>query len=227
MLFVMFNAHAEGTVELFCSYSHEDRLLQRRFHAHTADLRRRKQVQVWTDQRIGAGGDWEGEIDAHLNTADLIVLLISADFMNSDFCYTKEMTRALERQAAKEARVIPIIIQPCDWTDAPFAALQALPPDAKAVTLWPNQEEAWSFVAIGLKKAVLAVLDESRQRVDLAKASAIMSQLGADVVKQQMERTRILRATQRKILEITADVQAAQTTTSQKMFEKWDKYLRA
>jgi hypothetical protein len=95
------------------------------------------------------------------------------------------------------------------------------------VQVWPNQEEAWSYVAIGLKKAVLAVLEETRRRVDQALASATRRQMGADEAQRAMKRWRIIsRDTQRKIFEISADVKAAKTATSEKMFEKWDRAIR-
>ena len=75
-------------------------------------------------------------IDEHLEAADVVLLLISADFLASDYCYDTEMKRALEKHKAGKARVIPIIIRPVDWKGAPFGELQALPKNAKAVTSW-------------------------------------------------------------------------------------------
>src|SRR5450759_2682206 len=108
-------ANPDGTVELFCSYSHKDALLQQQFGKHTAILRRNNWVTIWTDRNIGAGDEWAGEIDSHLETAQIVVLLVSSDFMDSEYCYTKEMTRAMERQDAGEAKVIPVIVRPCLW----------------------------------------------------------------------------------------------------------------
>ena len=102
---------------------------------------------------IKPGDEWSGEIDQNLEAADVILLLVSADFLNSDFCWNKEMTRALERHEAGEATVIPIIIRDAAWQEAKFAELQALPKDGKAVTLWPNRDSAWRNVADGIRKA--------------------------------------------------------------------------
>ncbi len=121
---------------------------------HLSLLKRRGVIQSWHDRQIGAGVEWEAEIAAHLESAQIILLLISADFMASDFCYDNELQRALERHCKNEARVIPIILRACDWHGAEFGALQALPKDALAVTSWPNQDEAWTNVAQGIRRAV-------------------------------------------------------------------------
>ncbi len=101
-----------------------------------------------------AGTEWEYEIDKHLNTASIILLLISSDFIASSYCYGREMKRALERHELGEARVIPIILRPVIWRYAPFGRLQALPKDAKPVTTWPNREVAYLDIALGIQKAL-------------------------------------------------------------------------
>ena len=109
----------------------------------------------WSDDRkIGAGTEWKAQIDNHLNSAHLIFLLISADFVASDYCYDVEMKRAMERHDAGEARVIPIILKPCDWHNGPFGKLQALPKDGRAVTDWSNRDKAFTDVAKGIRAAV-------------------------------------------------------------------------
>src|SRR5436305_2171034 len=94
------------------------------------------------------------EIDTHLSTADIILLLISPDFMASEYCYSIEMKRAMERHEAKEACVIPVILRPVPWKRIPFSMLQALPKNARPVTKWPNRDEAFSDVAEGILNVV-------------------------------------------------------------------------
>jgi len=154
-------------VELFCSYSHKDKELRAEFESAVAILRRKNWVEIWTDQKIEPGGEWAGEINDHLRTANVIVLLVSNDFINSDFCYTQELKVALERQQRGDAELLPVILRPCDWQEAPFAALQALPPEGKAVTLWPNRDEAWFNVAKGVKQTILSIL-KKRNAVNTA-----------------------------------------------------------
>ena len=78
-------------------------------------LKRQDIITAWYDREISAGTEWEGSIDAHLNTAHVILLLISADFLASDYCYDIELTRAMERHAVGDARVIPVILRDVDW----------------------------------------------------------------------------------------------------------------
>lgn len=89
-------------------------------------------ITTWHDRRIAPGEDLHGQIDDHLNTADIVLLLVT-DFLASDYCYDVEMNRAMERHERGEARVIPVILRPCDWHGAPFGRLLAVPPDGKPV----------------------------------------------------------------------------------------------
>ena len=141
-------------VTLFYSYSHRDEALRDELETHLSLLRREGIIQEWHDRRIGAGKEWADSIDENLEAADVVLLLISADFLASDYCYDKEMKRALEKHEADESCVIPIIIRAVDWTTAPFSKLQALPRDDKAVTSLGNRDEAWKEVAKGIREEV-------------------------------------------------------------------------
>src|ERR1700692_1581950 len=136
------------SIEVFCAYSHKDETLRKELETHISILKRRNIVSVWHDRRISGGMEWAHKIDDHLNRADIILLLVSADFIDSDYCYNKEMTRAMERHKAEEARVIPVILRDCYWDLAPFAKLQALPRDGKPVATWITRDEAFKEVAI-------------------------------------------------------------------------------
>ena len=96
----------------------------------------------WSDKEIVPGTEWRKGIDAQLNTADLILLLISAYFMSSEYCYSIEMQQALQRHHAGQARVIPILLRAVDWKEAPFSELQMLPEDARSVAQWKDRDEA-------------------------------------------------------------------------------------
>jgi anti-sigma regulatory factor (Ser/Thr protein kinase) len=141
--------------EVFFSYSHRDENLRDGLQDHLALLQRENVITGWHDRKIGAGDEWRGVIDERLERADIILLLVSASFLASDYCYDLELTRALERHDAGKARVIPVILRPVDWTTAPFARLQALPRDARPVTRWRNRDEAYANIAEGLRKIVL------------------------------------------------------------------------
>src|SRR5450755_158956 len=141
-------------VSMFLSYAHEDESLRSELEKHLSLLQRQGLVSTWQDRQITAGTDWVQEIDEHLNRASIILLLVSSDFLASDYCYGVEMQCALDRDKADQARVIPIMVRPCDKTGAPFAHLQALPKDAKAITTWNNRDEAWTNVAAGIRRVI-------------------------------------------------------------------------
>ena len=141
-------------VEVFISYNHKDELLREKLETHLSLLRRQGVIAAWHDRRITAGREWAGAIDEHLDRAAVILLLVSADFLASDYCYDREMARALERHDAGEARVIPVILQPVEWHEAPFARLQVLPRDGKPITKWSPRAEGYKSVAEGIRKAV-------------------------------------------------------------------------
>jgi hypothetical protein len=146
-----------GTMEVFYSYAHKDEGLRDELDTHLALLKRQKLINGWYDREISEGQELDGEIAEHLNSAPIILLLVSPAFMASNYCYEKEMERAMERHEAKEARVIPIILRPCDWHDAPFGKLKALPKDAKPVTTWSNRDEAFLDIAQALRRVVADV----------------------------------------------------------------------
>ncbi len=140
-----------SAIEVFFSYSHKDEDLRDELSKHLAMLKRKHVITDWHDRRIGAGKEWEQEIDERLNTADIILLLISSDFLASDYCYDIEVKTAMRRHDDGEARVIPVILRPVDWKGAPFGKLQSLPKDARPVTDWPNRDEAFRNVAQGIR----------------------------------------------------------------------------
>lgn len=143
-----------GLFELFYSYTHKDESLRDELEKHLSVLKHQGLISGWHDRKIGAGKEWEGEIDKHLNSARIVLLLISSDFLASGYCYGVETKRALERHTAGEARVIPVILRPCDWQHSPIGKLLALPKDGFAVTSWRNLDEAFTDVAKGIRAAI-------------------------------------------------------------------------
>jgi TIR domain len=140
-------------IELFYSYSHKDQALRDQLGTHLKLLQREGVIAPWHDRDITAGDEWKRDIQEHLSRAGIILLLVSADFIASDFIWSNELKRALERHERGEARVIPVILRPCDWHSAPFGKLQALPKDAKPVKSWADPDEAFTDVALGIRRA--------------------------------------------------------------------------
>lgn len=141
-------------IKVFISYSHEDEALKNELCVHLATLRRQGKIETWHDRAIEAGTDWEMMLKAKFYAADLVLLLITAGFIASDYCYETEMQWALERHQQGKVRVVPIIMKPCDWKGTPFCTLQVLPKDRKPITIWDNQDEALTTVVKDIRKVV-------------------------------------------------------------------------
>src|SRR6184192_2318909 len=145
---------ASTPVELFCSYAHEDEAWLRKLETHLSLLKRQGLLSLWHDRLISPGTNWAQAIDSRLETASVILLLVSADFFASDYCFGLEMKRALARQEAGEARVIPILVRAVDWTNAPFAHLQALPTDGKPLVTWQDTDTALADITAGIRRVI-------------------------------------------------------------------------
>jgi formylglycine-generating enzyme required for sulfatase activity len=141
-----------GPLKLFISYSSKDDAQRETLDIHLTPLVRAGLIEVWHDRKIQPGEKWSAAIAAKLNSANVILLLVSANFLESDYCYEIEMTRALARDDAGEARVVPIILNDCLWPREPFARLQVLPTRAKPVLKYGNRAEAWTIVAEEIAK---------------------------------------------------------------------------
>jgi len=148
---------------VFFSYSHKDEELRDELAIHLKMMERQGLISSWHDRQISAGTEWANAIDDNLNIADVILLLISANFLASDYCYDIELQRAMERHEAGEARVIPIVLKPCDWGDSPFGKLQALPKNAKPVTQWSDRDEAFLNISQGLRRTVTEFAQQKMQ----------------------------------------------------------------
>ena len=139
--------------KLFFSYSHRDEALRDELEIHLSALKRQGVIETWHDRRIGVGKEFDSEISQHLEEADIILLLVSPYFIASDYCYDVEVKKALERHGTGEARVIPVILHPCDWQSLPFGKLLATPKDGKPISKFPNQHDAFLEVTLEIRKA--------------------------------------------------------------------------
>ena len=181
-------------ISLFFCYVREDEKLLKKLKTHLRPLQRQGLIDVWYDRDIRAGTEWEPEIQHHLNAAQMVLLLISPDFMDSDYCYGVEMQRALERHGRGEATVIPIILRPAYWHGKPLGMLQALPTNGKPVTSssWHDQDTAFYDITHGIHTVVEQLMaqqtptlpsagEETRPEEALARISAPLTQQGGKV----------------------------------------------
>ena len=139
---------------VFFSYSHADEALCNELQKQLIMLERSGAIESWHDRCLKAGEEFGPTIDAELERADIILLLVSPDFLASHYCYDIEMKRAMERHEEGSARVIPVILRPCDWPSAPFGKLIGIPTNGIAVTLWPNQDSAFLDVAQHIRNSL-------------------------------------------------------------------------
>src|SRR5713226_1767433 len=151
-------------------YAPEDELLQNKLEKHLSTLKRLYHITNWSNNKILAGQDWKNEAIRNLNLANVILLLVSADFINSDYCYSVEMSEALERHEAGKSHVLPIILRPTDWEKLPLGKLPALPTGGKPITLWDNQDEALHNVAMAVR-IIVETLYATRVEQEIQKLS--------------------------------------------------------
>jgi hypothetical protein len=149
---------------VFISYAHDDTALRKELDKHLTLLKDNKIINTWTDTDIMPGTEWEDQIREKVENAQIILLLISADFLASSFCQSVEMTRAMERHKANTARVIPIILRPVLWEISSLGKLEALPLSTEKrllpVISWSQRDDAWRNVALG----IYAVANELEQK---------------------------------------------------------------
>lgn len=139
---------------VFICYADEDRDLLAELVKHLALLRRDGIIRDYHAALVAPGEDWRRAVKEQIDGAALILLLVSASFLASDDCYLIETDRAIGRQELGLARVVPVILRPCDWETAVFGKLQALPQDGKPVVCWPDRDEAWLAIVRGLRIAL-------------------------------------------------------------------------
>lgn len=143
-------------VNIFYSYSHVDEELRERFEVHMAGIKRKGMIEEWHDRKILSGQNFESQIDKHLENADIIIFLVSADFLASDYCYNREVIKAVERHNEGRCIVVPVILRECDWEGSPFESIQGLPFDMKPVKSrhWHDIDEAFTHIVRELKKII-------------------------------------------------------------------------
>ncbi len=174
---------------LFFSYSHKDEALRDQLEVQLSMLKRQGIISVWHDRRLLAGDDLDQGISTELESADIILLLASPDFLASEYCYSEEMLRALERHSAGTARVIAVILRPCEWQKAPFGKLLVTPTDGKPITKWADRDDAFLEVA----KAIRAAAESTVGKVPAAKPSPAPAASGSQVIAGSVPRSSNLR----------------------------------
>jgi len=147
-----------SALNLFVSYSHADEGVKKQLEKHLHPLERMNLIKKWSDRQIRPGQEWDRVISANLKAANIVVIMVSVDFLNSSYCYDIDMDEALEYHDKRKLVLIPVIVGHCLWNLAPFARIQSLPKDALPICSWPNQDEALVNVADGIRVAAEGLL---------------------------------------------------------------------
>jgi hypothetical protein len=169
-------------IRVFLSYSHVDEKHRDELAKHLMSLKRQGLIESWHDRRIAPGEEWANRIDEELRRADIILLLVSIDFINSEYCYELEMKEALARHERGEAIVIPIILRPCHWTGLPFGKLQAATRDGKPVEKYPTLDDAFLEITKGIEAVAKRL---SAQTYGSSRASSISSAISRNLGTSQ------------------------------------------
>ncbi len=144
------------TVNVFISYSHADEKALERLHKHMVMLRREGSLSAWTDNAILPGGNLGGDINVALQASAIFIALVSPDYLASNYCYEKEFQQAQALHDAGKLRIVPVILEPCDWLNSPFKEFMALPKDGQPISSWTNQNNALLDVVTGLRRVLTA-----------------------------------------------------------------------
>lgn len=141
-------------LKVFYSYSHKDEAFRDQLETHLKLLSRNGFISEWHDRKISPGNEWKNKINDEIRSSNIILLLISTDFIASDYCYEEELRIAMEMHEENTAVVVPIILLPSRWKDTPFAKLQALPKDVVPISTWSDIDQAWLSVVEGLEVVI-------------------------------------------------------------------------
>lgn len=186
--------------KVFISYSHSDEKYLQQLLNHISIMKKEGLVEEWHDRKLIPGQEWENEISDNLLSATVILLLVSSDFLGSDYCFDIEMKKAMELHESKKAIVIPIILRSCDWGKAPFSKLQALPKDTKPVKKWSDEDDAWLDIAKGLRSSIQKFLTE------MELSSKVVVDNVNDKFGSWLEDTEILLTHRRKEIILLSDI---------------------
>ncbi len=148
----------ESRVHVFLSYAHEDAHYKEEL-LHRLQPLEKSGLISWHDQKISPDpGGWKNQIDSAIDSADLVLLLVSPDFMNSEYVYSPEMQRALDRQKRGETQIIPLILKSVPLKGTPLHGLQSLPKNGKSILSFLDVDQAFENVARSIREAITRIL---------------------------------------------------------------------
>lgn len=152
-----------GELKIFLSYAHKDKHDRDVFLSHFSSLTKTENISIWTDLEIDPGTKWNAEIERSLNNADLIIFLVSANFISSEYIYKNELAKAFELQEANKLSIIPILLSNVSLTGMLLESLQTLPTDPRFIESWSNRNDAWVNVIEGIRKSIKKIIDNLKR----------------------------------------------------------------
>jgi TIR domain len=167
-------------VSVVISYSHKDEKYKDELVTHLASLRRSGNITDWHDRKLTAGSEFDTALQERFESDAVILLLVSSDYISSEYCWQTELVIAMKRHNAGQARVIPIILRPCDWRIDPISKLLAAPRDGMPVSSWPDRDAAWLDVV----QKIRAAINEISRLMDTKAVAASSAETATTVIAQ-------------------------------------------
>jgi hypothetical protein len=212
-------------INVFYSYAREDEKFINELEKQLSILKRLGVITTWHDRKINPGDLWEERIDEHLESSQIILLMVSADFVASDYCWEKEMVKALQLHELQKAVVIPIVLREVAFLEkTPFGKLQMLPKDAKPIAQWERADEAWAEIAKWLGNVCTDLQQRAERAESETEVRRIFEQIAADAKRQQAERRKILEDTMNWLSNLPPEKIAEMATHPAN--QEWHKYFR-
>jgi hypothetical protein len=178
----------KGPLKLFLSYAHEDRDLVAELRKHLAPLWHEQIVTDWYDLELMPSDEWDHEILSQLESSDLVLVMISADFLASNYAYGRELRVALNLHDQEQLRLLPVIGRNCKWQNLPFARLQTLPEGAVPISSWQNRDDAFVSVVLGVERVAREILSSGDSLVDEWLTSRLLRRRVLMAVQQHLRR---------------------------------------
>ena len=151
-----------GQVKIFLSYSHKDKMHRDLFLTHFSSLLKTENISIWTDLEINPGTIWDNEIKQKLSESDIILFLISANFISSEYINQYELSRAYELHEINRLSIIPILLSNCSLKGMRLEEIQSLPTDPRFIEVWSNKNDAWVNVIEGIRKSIKKIIEDLR-----------------------------------------------------------------
>ncbi len=211
--------------KLFVSYSHKDEELKKALLAHLAPLEHEGLIEAWHDRELEAGDDFNAEIGDALERAEIILFLVSSDFLTSGYVNKVEIKKSLDRRNAGQARVIPIILRACDWRREPFGPFLAAPTDGKPITLWPDRDVAYLDVVTKIRTA-LTFADLKSLGPALDATAGSMNEALAVVRSEQSDADNRVASARDALKDIDANLSQLVSTNQATLVEEMERFLK-